>query len=245
MDFDVVIIGGFGRVGLPLALSLANEGKKVCALDINKQVAEVILQGEMPFIEEGSEEVLRKVLQNGCFEVSLDPNVISKSDIVFIIIGTPVDRHLNPEFESMRKLISSYMELFTDGQLIILRSTVHPGTTDNLRRWFIEQGKTVELAYCPERIAEGVAMRVLKALPQIISSFSDECVQKCRELFHLLTEEVIVVTPLEAELAKLFNNVWRYIKFAAANQFFMIANDQGTDYYRIYHAATYKNERAR
>ena len=244
MQYDVVIIGGFGHVGLPLAISLANQGKNVCALDVNRQAAERIVAGKMPFIEEGAEELLRKVLTSGHLKISLDPEVISKSGIVFIVIGTPVDEHLNPEFKAMRSMFDSYMKFFTDGQLIILRSTVYPGTTENLRGWLKEQGKDIELAFCPERIAEGAAIRELKALPQIISSFSDDGVRKCRELFGLLTEEIIVVTPLEAELAKLFNNVWRYIKFATANQFFMIANDQGADFYRIYHAATHKYPRA-
>src|SRR5205807_784564 len=107
------------------------------------------------------------------------------------------------------------------------------------------EGKKIEVAFCPERIAEGLAMAELLSLPQIISSFSDDGVARARKLFELLTKEIIVLRPIEAELAKLFNNVWRYIKFAAANQFFMIANDQGADYYRIHEAMTRNYPRAR
>jgi len=245
VSFDVVIVGGFGHVGLPLAICLANKGKRVCAFDVNKEVGDLILQGKMPFIEEGAEEILRKVLHTGHLKLSLDPEVITETDTVIIIIGTPVDRHLNPEFELMRKTIESYMRYFRDGQLIILRSTVYPGTTERLKHWFREHGKNVELAFCPERIAEGKAIRELETLPQIISSFSEDGIRRCRELFSLLTEDILVLTPIEAELAKLFTNVWRYIKFATANQFFMIANDHGADFYRIYRAMTYKYERAK
>src|SRR2546430_12895787 len=101
--------------------------------------------------------------------------------------------------------------------------------SEKVRRWLRQRGKQVEVAFCPERSAEGVAMAELQSLPQIVSSFSDEGVARARKLFELLTPDIVVLPPIEAELAKLFTNVWRYIKFAAANQFFMIANDHGAD----------------
>lgn len=245
MTFDVVVVGGFGRAGLPLAISLASKGERVCALDINPERGDLIVQGKMPFVEAGAEGILRDVLRSGHLTLSLDPRVISQAQTVIIIIGTPVDRHLNPEFEAMRNMIDSYMDFFRDGQLIVLRSTVYPGTTEKLQLWFNERGKRVELAFCPERIAEGQAIRELETLPQIVSAFSENGLKRSSALFRLLTEEIVILTPLEAELAKLFTNVWRYIKFAIANQFFMIANDHGADFYRIYRAMTYKYERAR
>ena len=245
MKYDVVVVGGFGHVGLPLAISLADKGLKVCALDVNPRAQESIGAGEMPFQEAGAEEVLRRTLKNGNLTLSLKAETISQTGTVLLIIGTPVDRHLNPEFEPLRNIVKSYLPYLHDGQLIILRSTVYPGLTEKLRHWLHAEGKNVELAFCPERIAEGFAMKELATLPQIVSSFSDEGVARARALFERLTKEIIVVPPIEAELAKLFNNVWRYIKFAAANQFFMIANDHGADYYRIHEAMTSNYERAR
>ncbi len=236
--YDVVIVGGFGHVGLPLAISLADKGKQVCALDINASAMETIGAGEMPFWEDGAEEALCRVLKSGKLTLSLEASDISATDTVVFIIGTPVDRHLNPEFEPMRAVIESYLPHFRDGQLVVLRSTVFPGMTEKMRGWMRAAGKQVELAFCPERIAEGFAMKELEALPQIVSSFSDEGVARARALFETLTREIITVPPIEAELAKLFSNTWRYIKFAAANQFFMLANDHGADFYRIHHAMT-------
>lgn len=245
MTFDVVIMGGFGHAGLPLAMAMAKKGKRVCALDINKSVGDLISQGQMPFLEEGAEELLPQVLQSGHLRLSFDPAVIAETDTVIIIIGTPVDRHLNPEFEAMRDMMDAYLDFFRDGQLVILRSTVYPGTTEKLHGWFRERGKHLEFAYCPERIAEGHALEELETLPQIISSFSEAGLRRCQALFHLLTKEILILNPIEAELAKLFTNVWRYIKFATANQFFMIADDHGADFYRIYHAMTHQYERAK
>src|SRR5205085_8621803 len=153
--------------------------------------------------------------KNGKLTLSLEPRRIAETETVIVIIGTPVDRHLNPEFEPMRDIMKGYLPHFRDGQLIVLRSTVYPGLSEKLRGWFRGEGKNVEVAFCPERIAEGLAMAELQSLPQIVSSFSDEGVQRARKLFELLTPEIVVLPPIEAELSKLFTNVWRYIKFAA------------------------------
>jgi UDP-N-acetyl-D-mannosaminuronic acid dehydrogenase len=152
---------------------------------------------------------------------------------------------LNPEFEPLRRIISGYLPHFRDAQLLVLRSTVYPGITEKVRRWLSAEGLQVELAFCPERIAEGLAMTELTSLPQIVSSFSDEGLSRARSLFETLGVQTIAIPPIEAELAKLFSNVWRYVKFAAANQFFMIANDHGADFYRIHQAMTTNYERCR
>lgn len=241
--FDVAVVGGFGRVGLPLAVSLAASGKKVCALDIDAERKRVLEAGEMPFKERGCGPLLRETLANGALSLSLDPSVVGKASVVIIVVGTPVDRHLNPELEPLKDVLESYLDFMAAGQLVILRSTVYPGTTDQLKRWMSERGVDVELAFCPERIAEGHAVEELSTLPQIISSFSPEGLRRCRELFTSLGCEVVEVEPIEAELAKLFSNVWRYTLFATANQFFMIANDHDADFFRIYHAMTYKYPR--
>jgi UDP-N-acetyl-D-mannosaminuronic acid dehydrogenase len=241
--FDVVVVGGFGHVGLPLAVSLANAGQRVCALDINAPVAEKIAQGIMPFKEDGCEAALRAALDAGTFHTALDPHVISRAQTVIIVIGTPVDRHLNPEFDPMWAVLDSVANHLADGQLLILRSTIYPGTTERFHRYLTERGKNVDVAFCPERIAEGKAMEELHSLPQIISACSDSGLRRSRELFATLTADLIELAPLEAELAKLFSNTWRYTIFATANQFFMLANDQGADFHRIHHAMTWKYPR--
>src|SRR5712664_232441 len=245
LPYDVVIVGGFGHVGLPLAISLARAGQRVCALDIDDGALRMIGDAKMPFREDGAEPALRRVLETGKLTLSLDPSMISQTDTVVVIIGTPVDRHLNPEFEPLRSVMSAYLPHFRDGQLLVLRSTVYPGITEKLRAWLRAEGPQVELAFCPERIAEGFAMTELTSLPQIVSSFSEDGLARARSLFERLGVQTIALPPIEAELAKLFSNVWRYIKFAAANQFFMIANDHGADFYRIHHAMTTNYERCR
>jgi UDP-N-acetyl-D-mannosaminuronic acid dehydrogenase len=245
MPYDVCIIGGCGHVGLPLGIALADKGKNVCIHDINAAAVEMLKSGKMPFAEEGAEPLLQKNLDNGHITVTVDPKCIKESQVVVFIIGTPVDEHLNPKFGLIKELIDQYFDFFRDNQVLILRSTVYPGISEKIKIWFEERGKNIHVAFCPERILEGKAMTELNSLPQIISSFSQEGLSAAKELFGVLTHDLVEISPMEAELSKLFCNVWRYIKFAVANQFYMIANNYGLDYYNIYHAVTHNYDRAK
>jgi UDP-N-acetyl-D-mannosaminuronic acid dehydrogenase len=126
----------------------------------------------------------------------------------------------------------------------VLRSTVYPGVTAMVERLVANLRLDVDVAFCPERIAEGQAMRELYELPQIVASRSERALERATKLFRNLAHEIVYLEPEEAELAKLFTNTWRYIKFATANQLFMMANDFGLDYERIRGAVTYQYPRA-
>lgn len=243
--YDICVIGGCGHVGLPLSITLADRGQKVIVYDISTAAVNTVRQGTMPFQEEGAAALLQKVLADGTLALSDSPAVISQSKIVIMIIGTPVDEHLNPKFQVMMDAVNQCLPYFRDGQTLILRSTVYPGISERVNDWLREAGLTMNVCFCPERILEGKAMTELYSLPQIISSFTPAGLQACREVFGLLTDELVEVQPTEAELAKLFTNVWRYIKFAVANQFYMIANDYNLDFYNVYHAVTHRYDRAR
>lgn len=245
MKYDVCIIGGCGHVGLPLGIMLADKGQRVMVYDKNESNIQIVESGEMPFEEESAAPILHRVLKNGQLQFSINPVVVSECETAILIIGTPVDEHLNPQFSLMKEIIGDLFPYFYDGQLLVLRSTVFPGMTKRINDWLLESGKKMHVSFCPERILEGKAVEELGSLPQIISSFTQEGVARSKSLFSLLTDEVIALAPMEAELAKLFTNVWRYIKFGVANQFYMIANDYGLDYYRIYDAMTFHYKRNR
>jgi UDP-N-acetyl-D-mannosaminuronic acid dehydrogenase len=244
MKLDLLVIGGGGHVGLPLAIVFANAGLKVGIYDINKKTLNDINKGKMPFKEEGAEELLKKVINKSLFTYD-DPSVISSAKYVVVVIGTPVDEHLNPRFTMMKKFFNDIMEHFKDGQTLILRSTVYPGTTEIISRLFKSFGKKINIAFCPERVAEGYAIKEIKGLPQIISGTSKSAILEASKLFKKINKELIVIEPMEAELAKLFNNTYRYINFAIANQFYTIACDHGMDFYKIYDAVTRNYPRAR
>jgi UDP-N-acetyl-D-mannosaminuronic acid dehydrogenase len=243
--FRVTVIGGCGHVGLPLSIALAVGGHEVCVYDIDLEALDCVRAGRMPFREIGAEERLKVALASGRLRLTADPSAIARADVVILVIGTPVDEHLNPGYPLVRKVLEQLLEHFRDGQLLILRSTVYPGTSERIRQLLHAGGKKVQVSFCPERIAEGHAFEELHSLPQIVSGFSPEAVSKSTQLFRTLTDRIIELSPGEAELAKLFNNVYRYIKFAIANQFYEIASDFGVDFFRIYHAMTHEYPRAR
>jgi UDP-N-acetyl-D-mannosaminuronic acid dehydrogenase len=243
-EFDICIIGGFGHVGLPLAVAFANKGKKVCAFDVSERSYNIIKQGKMPFLEQDGDKQLKKATESGNLVVSLDPNTISKSEILIVTTGTPINIHHSAEFSYIIDILKSYTGYIHDGQLLVLRSTVYPGTTEYVFDMLTKRNKKVDIAFCPERIAQGYALSELYELPQLVSSLSESGLKRATELFKVLTPDIVVLEPREAELGKIFTNVWRYMEFAIGNQLYIAANDAGIDYSKVHKAITYKYKRA-
>jgi UDP-N-acetyl-D-mannosaminuronic acid dehydrogenase len=250
MDKDqpsVCIIGGAGRVGLPLGVTFALVGVPTTLLDVNEAAIADIQAGRFPFREEGGDAALPAALKSGNLRAVSGPaSVIGDSDIVVVVTGTPVDEYLNPRLTDLFAVIDSYLPHFRDGQILLLRSTVYPGTSERLQGYFARNGRAVQVAFCPERIVEGEALHELAALPQIISAFDDSTRARVRCLFEKVTKNTVIeLPPFEAELSKLFSNAWRYIKFAVANQFYTMATQRGVDYGRLYDAMVQGYERNR
>ncbi|WP_457110191.1 nucleotide sugar dehydrogenase [Marmoricola sp. URHA0025 HA25] len=241
---DVVVVGGCGHVGLPLAIAFADRGLRVGIYDLNDAAVKLVESGQLPFQEEGAAEVLERVLAAGRLTATTDPGIIAAADAVVVVIGTPVDEHLNPDPHAVTRALREATHHFRDGQLLVLRSTVYPGVTDGVERMFANSGVKLDVAFCPERIAEGKAMEELFTLPQIVSGRTQDVRDRAARLFGHLTGSIVELEPEEAELAKLFTNTWRYIKFAAANQFYVMANDHGLDFDRIRKALAYDYPRA-
>jgi UDP-N-acetyl-D-mannosaminuronic acid dehydrogenase len=239
----ICIVGGAGHVGLPLALVLADEGFTVDVLDTNAEALRTIKAGRMPFIENGAEDLLKRLLPTGRLTATTDASAVDAADIVICVIGTPVDEYLTPQAHAFYRVIGEISPHFHDGQTLILRSTVYPGLSQRVHDLFEDRGINVHVTFCPERIAQGHSLRELRIIPQIISGFDDEGLRVVRELFSRVTSEIIEVKPQEAELAKLFCNSYRYIQFAVANQFYLLSREAGLDFERVHHAATYKNGR--
>jgi UDP-N-acetyl-D-mannosaminuronic acid dehydrogenase len=237
------VIGGAGHVGLPLALTFANAGLRTVIYDTNRPVLEKIAAGEMPFMETGGDELLRRVNASGTLELSAEPGPISECEFLVVIIGTPVDEHLNPNLTTIRRVLDQCRSFLRDGQTIILRSTVVPGMTEHIQRYVASLGLEIDVAFCPERVAQGKSLEEFTTLPQIISAVDPATLVKIRALFAPFTAEFIELQPREAEMAKLMTNAWRYIQFATVNQFYTLATADGLDFERILHACRHNYPR--
>jgi UDP-N-acetyl-D-mannosaminuronic acid dehydrogenase len=230
---DVVVVGGCGHVGLPLALSLADCGYRVGIDDIDAAKVARVKAGHVPFLETGAEELLKKLLPTGRLELASDPSSIARTDTIILVIGTPIDEFMNPSVRIFEQVVDDLLPHLQKGSLIVLRSTVFPGTTDSVALRLRDAGAQVDVVFCPERIAEGHALEELRTLPQVVGASSDAAFERASRLFERLGVGVVRTTPMEAELAKLLTNTWRYMKFAIANQFFQIAHRSGLDYARV------------
>ena len=239
------MLGGGGHVGLPLSLAFAGAGLRVGIYDTNQATLDRIARCEMPFLENGADELLREVMPTGRIVLGSDAKMIERSDRLIVVVGTPVDEFLGPSMTIFERTVEQIAPHLRDGALIVLRSTVYPGTTGYVAQSLADRGCTVDVVFCPERIAEGHALEELHTLPQIIGSDTEQGAERAEELFGRLVSTLVRATTKEAELAKLFTNTWRYMKFAVANQFFMIAHQAGVDYTRVLHAIRHDYPRAK
>ena len=241
---EVSVVGGAGHVGLPLAVMLAERGVQTLIFDINAEVVNLVNAGKSPFFEPGMQSVLEAARSANMIHATTDPSEVGLPEFVIVVVGTPVHEYLSPDPAIITSTIESLTPYLRDGQHLVLRSTVYPGVTRMVESVIASSKKKLTVSFCPERIAQGKAMTELTELPQIIASRTPEGVAAARRLFGTLSETLVEVSPEEAELAKLFTNTWRYIKFAAANQLFMIANEWGVDFERVRHAIVTEYPRA-
>jgi UDP-N-acetyl-D-mannosaminuronic acid dehydrogenase len=230
---DITVVGGGGHVGIPLVLAFAEAGMTVNVNDLNEAVLASLRSGKLPFIEHGAAPLLSKALANNRLIFTSSPSTISPSGPVIVTIGTPVDEFLNPVQKAVQDCIDALLPHLKDDQLLVLRSTVYPGTTAWLDSYLKRLGRNLKVAFCPERVVQGHGIKELHEMPQIVSGISKEAEEEAAALFRKIAPEVVVIKPLEAEFAKLFSNAYRYIEFAATNQFYMIAKSAGADYHAI------------
>jgi UDP-N-acetyl-D-mannosaminuronic acid dehydrogenase len=230
---DVTVVGGAGHVGIPLVLALAEAGLRVNVNDLNRATLDTLKGGKLPFIEHGAEDVLAKALASQRLVFTDASDRVSTGGPVIVTIGTPIDEFLNPVRRVVQECIDAMLPRLVDGQLLILRSTVFPGTTDWVASYLAGKGRKLKVAFCPERVVQGYGLKELREMPQIVSGTTPEAESEAAALFARITPEVVVVKPIEAEFAKLFANAYRYIEFAATNEFYLIAKSAGVDYGRV------------
>jgi UDP-N-acetyl-D-mannosaminuronic acid dehydrogenase len=235
-DVNLTVVGGAGHVGIPLVLCFAESGLKVLINDRNQAALESLRDGKLPFIEYEAQPLLDKALRDDLLRYGIKHSDIGPNGPVIVTIGTPVDEFLNPVTGPMKQCLDDLLPHLADGQLLILRSTVYPQTTEWVARYFESLGRNLLVAYCPERVVQGYGTPELKSLPQIVSGTTPEAEEMAVALFSRIAPHIVRVKPLEAELAKLFTNVHRYIEFATTNQFYMIAQSAGADYVAVLRA---------
>lgn len=241
---DLCVVGGAGHVGLPLAIAFAHTGLRTLVYDINEAALEQIGRGELPALEYDADPLLKETLANGNLILSANQKDVGKADMIIVTIGTPVDEYMNPVHRAVKQCIDDLRPYFRDDQLLILRSTLYPGTSDWVKSYLMSEGCKMDVAFCPERVVQGYTIRELHSMPQIVGGTDETSAKRAKELFARVAPEIVEMKPMEAEFAKLFNNAYRYVQFAITNQFYMIADSAGVDYYKILEGMTHNYPRA-
>ena len=226
----ITVIGGAGHIGLPLSIVFANKGFDVYVLDKNIKAIEIAKKGKMPFKEKEGDKKLKKALKNMSF-FSKPSSFISDSTII-ITVGTPVDNFLNPDMSQIKDCIDDLIPYLSKGQLIILRSTVYPGTSEWLYKYLLKK-KKCDIAFCHERVIQGFTFDEIEKLPQIIAASSSVAEKRATKIFKNISRKIVYCSLKEAEFSKLFSNAYRYAQFAISNEFYMLADKAGLDFNKI------------
>ena len=213
----VAIIGGAGRVGLPLAAVLADAGHVVRAIDSDVDRVRLVHEGKSPFLEPGLDSLIATGLATGRLSLHTNLSATADTDVVFVVVGTDLNERNEPQNESVLHVVMQLLDHIQTTTTVVLRSTVLPGTTASVAR--LLHGRVAEVAFCPERIAEGRALEELRGMPQLVGTETGMTSACLAELFRSLGVESVPMTWKEAELGKLILNSWRYSQFAIANEF--------------------------
>jgi UDP-N-acetyl-D-mannosaminuronic acid dehydrogenase len=231
-------IVGLGRIGLPLALAFADRGIDVVGVDKDRSVLEAVGSGRMPFEETGTQELLERVLPGGRLKLTDAIAEAASCDYIVLTLGTPAHIHLEIDISQIRSVIDDLLPLLREGQTLILRSTVAPGTTDWLAG-YVEQrrgfsvGEDFFVAHVPERIANNRFLAEIGTLPTIIGGVGAGSGAKAAELFGVFGAEIRQTSPVEAELAKIWTNIYRYVTFAIPNLLMMEAEQYGANVFDV------------
>lgn len=231
--YDVCVIGGAGHVGAPLSIVLASRGVRTIAYDVNESALATLNAGRMPFVEYDAEPLLAEALRSQRLCFTSDVSNVALADVLILTIGTPIDEFHNPRLSVITDCLDGLLPHMRAGQALILRSTIFPGVTNFVDRYLREKGRPMEVSFCPERVVQGFAIRELQSLPQIVSGVTPESQATAARIFGKIAPKIVPMLVGEAEYAKLISNAYRYIQFAAANQFYMMVQGAGLDYSRM------------
>lgn len=246
----VAVIGAGGHVGFPFSCVVADAGHTVYGIDVNQSAVDLLNSGKVPYVEEDAEFILRKNLNEERLIFTTDFDFIKDVDVVAIMIGTPVDGEGNARLDDLFSFVdTNLIPRMRKYQLIVLRSTVSPGTTDVLRnhigkrlRWY--EGIDYYLVFCPERVVQGKSIIETTKLPQIVGAHTNTAFKYAKEFFEtFITDQIFHLSPKEAEIGKLMTNMYRYVSFAFANEFWMIGEKHGVNIDKVIDACNYNYPR--
>jgi nucleotide sugar dehydrogenase len=229
-----VAVVGLGYVGLPTALALYGGCPRIIGIDISDRRLREIAERRADLYESDRRR-LDAALEDGTLELTSDPDAAAGADAVIIAVPTPVDAEHLPDLAALRGACESVVERARPGQTIILTSTTFAGTTreliaDPLEKRGMRPGSDVFVAFSPERIDPGNPDHVQRQTPRVVGGVTPECSAHAGRIISLLTDSVYLVSsPEAAEATKLYENIFRAVSLALANEFADVCGTLGLD----------------
>lgn len=242
----VITAVGCGRMGLPMACLFADAGFKVVCLDVNPKIIKQINEGKSPFLEPGLEKLIKKNLKEGRLTATNDVKAaISKSDIIVITVNTPIDEKKRPNYLNLENACRDVGLHLKSGSLLILESTVGPGVTEYLVKETLETssglkaGRDFGLAFSPIRATAGRVLYDLVSYPRILAAIDRRSLIAARAILKtIIRGEIVEVSNIRtAETVKLFENIYRDVNLALANELAKFCERAGVDYIEVQAAA--------
>jgi UDP-N-acetyl-D-mannosaminuronic acid dehydrogenase len=229
---------GLGRVGLPLALTFADLGLETLGIDKDPERLTTVKAGVMPFQERGTQELLERVVPGDGFSLSSRIEDAAGARYIVLTLGTPNLWHIEIDISDIRTALDALLPVLREGHHIVLRSTVAPGTTDFVAGYLEQQrdfevGREVFVAHAPERIAENHFVEEITALPHIVGGVDDQSTDAVASLFEVFGSRIEKTTAVQAELAKIWTNIFRYTNFALPNLLMMNCEQYGANVFEV------------
>jgi UDP-N-acetyl-D-mannosaminuronic acid dehydrogenase len=233
-----VSVVGLGRVGLPLALSFADRGLSTLGVDRDRAIVESVRGGVMPFHERGTQELLERVRAGDGITLTERIEDAAGGRYIVLTLGTPSFSHIEIDISDIRSAVDALLPVLRPGHHIVLRSTVAPGTTEFVAGYVEQQrglvvGRDVFVAHAPERIAENHFVEEIASLPHIVGGVDDESTDRVARLFEVFGSRIERTTPVQAELAKIWTNIYRYANFALPNLLMMNCEQYGANVFEV------------
>ncbi len=244
MKNKIVTVFGLGFIGLPLSLSFALRGCQVTGVDVNEKLVNDLNQGITFHLEKKDgytiQQILKEQIAHGRFKATMDAaSALASSSEIIVAVGVPVINGI-PDLSYIKSAVKTISAHLRNGQLVIIRSTVTPGTTRHVLQPILESTglqaeKDFYLAYAPERIAEGRAFEEFENMPTIIAGVGPKSRQRAKELLSIVTRaDLIEASSIEvAEISKVFENISRDVDIAMVNEFSTITKALGIDIFEV------------
>lgn len=244
MSQNIAVIGQ-GYVGLPLAILLAESGFAVIGIDNDVKLIDKLNRG-MSHIEDVDSEKLKLVLQNGNYQVKSEPEFVKYADVIVVCLPTPLNSIKQPDLTILLSALESITEHIKDGALLIIESTVEPGTTRNLIKPIVERvtkirSRIVHIAFSPERIDPKNSNWDIANTPKLVSGLTDQSLVMAAKFYSRVVKNIVECSSVEvAEAAKLLENTFRLVNISFINEFFVFCNLMGIDVREVINAAATK-----